>query len=115
MHLVLQRVCLFCQVYSHNKLQKNPLPFYGEGIVGKGTLDSRSANAQSITHRIGFADAQAEHDFRQGFLGFRFPTEGSAQGFVGLVGTFARSDRSRGDDAVGGGFAVFGGGCFHHG
>lgn len=87
MHLVLQRVCFFCQVYSHNKLQKKSPPFLWGGDFVETNLQIRSANAQSITNRIGFADAQGEHNFPQAFLGFGFPTEGSAQGFIGLIGT----------------------------
>ena len=40
--------------------------------------------AQSIAHRIGFADAQGEHDRGQGQLCFSFPTKGTSENFVGF-------------------------------
>lgn len=58
------------------------------------------AGAQSKAHCIGFADAQGEHDGGQSRLCFSFPTEGSAEGFVGFVGSLAGGD---------------GGLCFHRG
>ncbi len=100
--------------------QKKPSPF-GEGFSGEDfglgnrsllqVMDGRSlclanlgevggAGAQSKAHRIGFADAQGEHDGGQSRLCFSFPTEGSAEGFVGFVCAFGGGDVSHnGDDS----------------